>query len=70
VHKYIGYLEEADFIMSVKRVNVETGKVMNGRRKFYFTDIGMRNSSIGYSYLETKQSLENLVYLELKNPAP
>ncbi|MFH1653028.1 MAG: AAA family ATPase [Pseudomonadota bacterium] len=65
VHKYIGYLEEADFIMGVKRVNVKTRKIMSGRGKYYFTDIGMRNSSIGYSYLETKQSLENLVYLEL-----
>jgi len=66
VSLYLKYLEEAFIIEKVKRYDVKGKKYLSTPYKFYFSDIGIRNSLINFRQPEENHIMENIIYLELK----
>ena len=63
---YLKYLEEAFIIEKASRYDVKGKKYMSTPYKFYFTDLGLRNSFINFRQHEETHIMENVIYLELK----
>ena len=66
INSYLKYLEEAFLIEKTLRYDVKGKKYMNTPYKFYFTDLGIRNSFINFRQYEETHIMENIIYLELK----
>ncbi len=63
---YLKYLEEAFMIEKAERYDVKGKKYMNTPYKYYFSDLGLRNSFINFRQHEETHIMENVIYLELK----
>jgi len=66
INNYLKYLEEAFMIERSNRYDVKGRKYINTPVKYYFTDIGIRNSLINYRQNEESHIMENIIYLELR----
>lgn len=66
INSYLKYLEEAFLIEKAERYDVKGKKYMNTPFKFYFSDLGIRNSFINFRQYEETHIMENVIYLELK----
>ena len=66
VGAYLKYLEEAFLIEKAERYDVKGKKYMSTPYKFYFSDLGLRNSFINFRQNEETHIMENIIYLELK----
>mgnify|MGYP001852130534 FL=1 len=63
---YLKYLEEAFLIEKSKRFDVKGKKYIETPSKYYFVDIGIRNSLINFRQLERTHIMENIIYIELR----
>lgn len=64
---YLKYLEEAFLIEKANRYDVKGKKYVNTPYKYYFSDVGIRNSFINFRQSEEETHImENIIYLELK----
>ena len=66
ISSYLKYLEEAFLIEKAERYDVKGKKYMSTPYKFYFCDLGLRNSFINFRQHEETHIMENVIYLELK----
>lgn len=66
INVYLKYLEEAFIIEKANRYDVKGKKYISTPYKFYFSDIGIRNSFINFRQQEETHIMENIIYLELK----
>ncbi|MDY0104900.1 MAG: ATP-binding protein [Lentimicrobium sp.] len=64
---YLNYLTTAMLITKVQRSDIQGKKVFEVNEKYYFNDIGLRNSITGFSPFDLGQIIENVVYLHLKS---
>ncbi len=62
---YLKYLENAYFISTVKRKDIQGKKIFETGEKHYFEDIGIRNVIGGYKVSDINKILENIVYNHL-----
>lgn len=65
VISYLGYLEDSFLIEKLERYNLKGKKYIESLNKYYFTDIGLRNSILNFRQQEENHIMENIVYLEL-----
>lgn len=65
VISYLGYLEDSFLIEKVNRYDVKGKRYIESLSKYYFTDIGLRNSILNFRQQEENHIMENIVYLEL-----
>ncbi len=63
---YLKYLEEAFIIEKAERYDVKGKKYISTPNKYYFSDLGLRNSFINFRQHEETHIMENVIYLELK----
>ncbi len=67
VMHYIEALKNCYFIYEVPRYDILGKKVFEINNKYYFEDIGIRNSIVGYNQARDEgKILENIVFMELK----
>lgn len=64
---YLNYLTTAMLVSNVQRTDIQGKKVFEVGEKYYFNDIGLRNSIAGFSPFDMGQIIENAVYLHLKS---
>lgn len=64
---YLNYLTTAMLISNVKRSDIQGKKIFEIGEKYYFNDIGIRNSIAGFSPFDLGQIIENAVYLHLRS---
>lgn len=62
---YINHLQTAFLISRVKRSDLTGKKIFEVGEKYYFTDIGLRNTIAEFSPFELGQIVENLVFNQL-----
>lgn len=60
------FLTSAFFIFKVQRADVLGKKIFEIGEKYYFEDLGLRHSILGYKQADINKVLENLVFLHLK----
>ena len=63
---YLKYLEESFLIEKSKRFDVKGKKYIETPSKYYFVDIGIRNSLINFRQMEKTHIMENIIYTELR----
>ena len=66
ISSYLKYLEEAFIIEKAERYDVKGKKYISTPNKYYFTDLGLRNSFINFRQHEETHIMENVIYIELK----
>lgn len=66
INSYLKYLEEAFLIEKAERYDVKGKKYISTPYKFYFSDLGLRNSFINFRQYEETHIMENVIYLELR----
>ena len=66
ISSYLKYLEEAFLIDKAERYDIKGKKYMSTPYKYYFCDLGLRNSFINFRQHEETHIMENVIYLELR----
>lgn len=65
INKYIGYFEDSFLIQSAQRYDIRGKACIETPKKYYFTDLGLRNARINFRQFEQTHSMENVIYNEL-----
>jgi uncharacterized protein len=66
VLNYLDNLASSFFIFKCLRQNIKGKKVFEINEKYYFGDLGLRHTLIGYRQTDLNKILENLVFNQLK----
>ena len=67
IYNYLGYLQNAFMIEKARRFDVRGKKFIETPQKYYFTDMGIRNSFLDFRQSEEiSHTMENVIYIELK----
>ena len=66
IKKYIDYFEDSFLIESANRYDIKGKAYKVTPKKYYFSDLGLRNLSINFSQLEPNFCMENVIYNELR----
>lgn len=66
ISSYLKHLEEAFLIEKSKIFDVKGKKYIETPSKYYFVDIGIRNSLINFRQIEKNHIMENIIYTELR----
>ena len=65
IKKYIEYFKDSFLISTPKRYEIMGKNYINSPLKYYFSDMGLRNSRLNFRELEQPKLMENIVYNEL-----
>lgn len=63
--EYLQYLENAFFIKKVKRFDIKGRKIFEINDKYYFTDLGLRNTLQAFNIKDINKVLENIILNKL-----
>lgn len=67
IYNYLRYLQNAFMIEKARRFDVRGKKFIETPQKYYFTDMGIRNSFLDFRQSEEiSHIMENVIYLELR----
>ena len=66
INKYLKCLEDAFLIESAQRYDIKGKAYIETPKKYYFSDLGLRNARINFRQFEQTHSMENVIYNELK----
>lgn len=66
ITKYIEYLEDVFLIEEARRYDIKGKSYIGTPLKYYFMDMGLRNSRINFRQIEVTHSMENVIYNELR----
>ena len=65
IKKYLDYLEDSFLISAAQRYDIRGKSYIETPKKYYFSDLGLRNARINFRQLEETHSMENVIYNEL-----
>ena len=65
IKKYLEILQDSFLIYRVNRYDLKGKSYIGTPSKFYYSDLGLRNSNINFRQIEPSHSLENIIYNEL-----
>ena len=67
IYNYLGYLQDAFMIEKARRFDVRGKRFIETPQKYYFTDMGIKNSFLDFRQSEEiSHTMENVIYIELK----
>ena len=66
ISNYLRFIEDAYMVERVQRYDIKGKDYIESPYKFYFSDIGVRNSRINFRQVEETHIMENIIYNELK----
>lgn len=64
---YLNYFKAAFLFDEVRRFDLKLRREIGGGKRFYFTDLGLRNARLNFASDDYVPLLENGVYIELRN---
>ena len=67
ISKYISYLEDAYLLEAVQRYDIKGKAYIETPKKYYYSDLGLRNARLNFRQLEETHAMENIVYNELRH---
>lgn len=65
IKKYLDSLEDSFLVRAAQRYDIKGKAYMETPKKYYFSDLGLRNARINFRQLEENHSMENVIYNEL-----
>lgn len=66
IKKYLDYFEDSFLIESAQRYNIKGKAYIETPKKYYFSDLGLRNARINFRKFEQTHAMENVIYNELR----
>lgn len=66
ITKYLSYLEDSFLVEASTRYDIKGKSYIETPKKYYFSDLGLRNARINFRQLEQTHSMENVIYNELR----
>ncbi len=66
IKKYLDYFEDSFLIESAQRYDIKGKSYIETPKKYYFSDLGLRNARINFRQLEQTHAMENIIYNELR----
>ena len=60
------YFEDSFLIESAQRYDIKGKAYIETPKKYYFSDLGLRNARINFRQFEQTHSMENVIYNELR----
>ena len=66
ITSYLNYLNDAFLIQTAERFDIKGRKYIGANKKYYFSDVGLRNARLNFRQLEESHIMENIIYNELK----
>ena len=64
--KYLDALEDSFLVDATSRYDIKGKSYISSQKKYYFSDLGLRNARINFRQIEQTHSMENVIYNELK----
>ena len=65
IRRYLEYFEDSFLIESAQRYDIRGKAYIETPKKYYFSDLGLRNARINFCQFEQTHSMENVIYNEL-----
>lgn len=66
INKYLKCLQDAFLIEAAQRYDIKGKAYIETPKKFYFSDLGLRNARLNFRQFEQTHAMENIIYNELK----
>ena len=66
VARYLECFEDSFLVEAAQRYDVRGRAYIETPKKYYFTDLGLRNARLNFRQLEPTHSMENIIYNELR----
>ncbi|MEF2825580.1 MAG: DUF4143 domain-containing protein, partial [Peptococcaceae bacterium] len=64
--KYLDYFEDSFLIEAAIRYDIKGKAYIETPKKYYFSDLGLRNARINFRQFEQTHAMENVIYNELR----
>lgn len=65
IKKYLDYFEDSFLIAASQRYDIKGKAYIETPKKYYFSDLGLRNARINFRQFEQTHAMENVIYNEL-----
>ena len=65
IASYLEFFEDSFLIRSASRYDIKGRRYIDSPKKYYFTDLGLRNARLNFRQVEETHLMENLIYNEL-----
>ncbi len=66
IKKYLDYFEDSFLTEAAERYDIKGKSYIETPKKFYFTDLGLRNARINFRQFEQTHAMENVIFNELR----
>lgn len=66
IQKYLTFFEDSFLIESAQRYDIRGKAYIETPKKYYFSDLGLRNARNNFRQFEQTHSMENVIYNELR----
>lgn len=66
IKKYINFFEDSFLIESAHRFDIKGKSYIETPKKYYFSDLGLRNARLDFRQFEQTHAMENVIYNELR----
>ena len=66
IKKYVGYFEDSFLLESAHRYDIKGKAYIETPKKYYFSDLGLRNARLNFRQFEPAHAMENVIYNELR----
>ena len=66
IKKYLDCFQDSFLIESAQRYDIKGKAYIETPKKYYFSDLGLRNARINFRQFEQTHSMENVIYNELR----
>lgn len=66
IQRYLNYFEDSFLLESAQRYDIKGKAYIETPKKYYFSDLGLRNARINFRQFEQTHAMENVIYNELR----
>ena len=66
IKKYLSYFEDSFLLESAHRYDIKGKAYIETPKKYYFSDLGLRNARLNFRQFEPTHAMENVIYNELR----
>ena len=66
IRRYLDYFEDSFLLESAQRYDIKGKAYIETPKKYYFSDLGLRNARINFRQIEPTHAMENVIYNELR----
>ena len=66
IKNYLDYFEDSFLVESAHRYDIKGKAYIETPKKYYFSDLGLRNARLNFRQFEPTHAMENVIYNELR----